>query len=153
MSDPAPPVNYVFTTTFTQGPPNSRGTLNASGFFDPVPPRNPDTDKRTIKVNDTVTFKFSGTATDPQNTPVVSASAFIAICKGELKGQVAPVGSTKVTSPVNGVTMTMTDDSIGFWGFTISFAVDFTDPQGNVVSSEFFYLPDPEVDVETGTGG
>jgi|GEM_PF-2259585 len=147
MSDP---VSYTFTTFFNQGDPQSRATVSATGKFTPEPPRSPINNKRVLNVGDTVTFNFKGTATDPANTVTVTASAFIAICKGELGNGKAAVGTAKTVCPVDGVTMTMSEDSLGFWGFTISFTADFTDPSGNVVSSEFFYLPDPEVDVQSG---
>ncbi|MFZ3001312.1 MAG: hypothetical protein WA071_13370 [Undibacterium umbellatum] len=150
MSDP---VNYTFTTFFNQGAPQSRATVSATGKFTPEPPRSQVNNKRILNVGDTVTFNFKGTATDPNNTATVTASAFIAICKGELANGKAAVGTAKTVCPVDGVTITIADDSLGFWGFTISFTADFTDPSGNVVSSEFFYLPDPEVDVESGGGG
>ncbi|MCH8618002.1 hypothetical protein [Undibacterium sp. TS12] len=144
-------VNYTFTTFFNQGDPQSRGTISATGKFNPEPPRDPVSHKHVLNVGDTVLFNFQGTPTYPSNTFTVTASAFIAICKGILSnGQSATIGTTKTACPVDGVTMTMTEDSLGFWGFTISFTADFTDPSGNVVSSEFFYLPDPEVDVQTG---
>ncbi len=149
MSDP---VNYTFTTFFNQGDPQSRATVSATGKFTPEPPRSPVNNKRVLNVGDTVTFNFKGTATDPANTATVTASAFIAICKAELENGKAVVGTAKTACPVDGVTMTMNEDSLGFWGFTISFTADFTDSTGNVVSSEFFYLPDPEVDVESGGG-
>lgn len=152
MSNPTPPVNYTFTTVFLQGIPGSRVTYPAVGSFNPVPPINPTTGKHTLNVGDTVTFQFQGAATNPNNTATVTSSAFIAICKSAIGSAGAAKGTTKTSCPVDGVTMTMTDDSIGFWGFTISFTADFTDSSGNVLSSEFFYLPDPEVDVETGGG-
>lgn len=148
------PVNYTFTTFFAQGNPESRATISATGKFSPEPPRSPINNKRVLNVGDTVTFNFSGTATDPNNTVTVTASAFIAICKGILSnGKEAPIGTAKTACPVDGITMTMSEDSLGFWGFSISFTADFTDPAGNVISSEFFYLPDPEVDIQTGGGG
>ncbi|MFZ6710228.1 hypothetical protein [Undibacterium sp. TC9W] len=150
MSDP---VNYTFTTFFNQGDPQSRATVSATGKFTPEPPRSPLNNKRVLNVGDTVTFKFLGTPTDPSNTVTVTASAFIAICKGILSnGKEAPIGTAKTICPVDGITITMTDDSLGFWGFTISFTADFTDASGTVISSEFFYLPDPEVDIQTGGG-
>lgn len=149
MSDP---VNYTFTTFFNQGNPQNRATVSATGKFTPEPPISPVNNKRVLNVGDTVTFNFKGTATDPANTVTVTASAFIAICKAELENGKAAVGTAKTACPVDGVTMTMNEDSLGFWGFTISFTADFTNPAGDVVSSEFFYLPDPEVDVEAGGG-
>lgn len=154
MSDPVPPVNYTFTTFFNQGNPQSRATISATGKFTPEPARSPLNNKRVLNVGDTVTFNFNGTATDPANSATVTASAFIAICKGILtNGKTAPIGTAKTACPVDGITITITDDSLGFWGFTISFTADFTDISGNVISSEFFYLPDPEVDIEVGGGG
>ncbi|MFZ6638510.1 hypothetical protein ACO0LL_02150 [Undibacterium sp. TC4M20W] len=154
MSDPVPPVNYIFTTLFNQGDPQSRATVSAIGKFTPEPPRSQINNKRILKVGDTVTFNFQGKPSDPNNTVTVTASAFIAICKGILSdGKEAPVGTAKTLCPVDGVTIAISDDSLGFWGFTISFTADFIDPSGNVVSSEFFYLPDPEVDVTAGGGG
>ena len=151
MSDPVAPVNYTFTTFFNQGNPQSRTTVSASGKFSPPLPISTTTGRRYLCVNDTVTFKFSGTPTNPEDTVSVTASAFIAICKGlQPNGQPNIVGTAATACPVDGVTITMTKDSIGFWGFTISFSADFKDSSGNVLSSEFFYLPDPEVDVETG---
>lgn len=146
-------VHYTFTTFFNQGDPQSRATVSATGKFNPEPPRSPINNKRVLNVGDTVTFDFKGTPTDPSNSVTVTASAFIAICKGVLSnGKTAPIGTAKTACPVDGVTMTMTEDSLGFWGFTISFTADFTDPSGNVISSQFFYLPDPEVDVTAGAG-
>jgi len=154
MSDPAPPINYTFTTYFNQGNPQSRATVSATGKFSPPLPISTTTSHRYLCVGDTVTFVFSGTPTNPQDTVNVTASAFIAICKGKQpNGQPDVVGTSVTACPVDGVTMTMTADSIGFWGFTISFSADFKDASGNIVSSEFFYLPDPEVDVEVGGGG
>lgn len=150
MSDP---VNYTFTTFFNQGKPQSRATVSAVGKFSPTLPVNPTTGRHYLNVGDKVTFQFSGTATDPANTASVTASAFIAICKGaQPDGEPNVVGTTATACPVDGVTLTMTQDSIGFWGFTISFSADFKDPSGNVINSGFFYLPDPEVDVEAGGG-
>lgn len=147
------PVHYTFTTFFSQGNPQNRATVSATGKFTPLPPKSPANNKPILNVNDTVTFKFSGTATDPNNTVTVTASAFIAICKGILSnGKAAPVGTAKTICPIDGVTITISEDSLGFWGFTISFTADFTDPSGEVISSEFFYLPDPEVDIEVGGG-
>ncbi|BBB64333.1 hypothetical protein UNDYM_0080 [Undibacterium sp. YM2] len=154
MSDPAPPVNYTFTTYFNQGDPQSRATVSATGRFTPPLPINTQTGHRYLNVDDTVTFAFSGTPTNPGDTVSVTASAFIAICKGtQPNGEPNVVGTTATACPVDGVTITLTKDSIGFWGFTISFSADFKDSNGNVVSSEFFYLPDPEVDIETRGGG
>jgi hypothetical protein len=154
MSDPVPPVNYTFTTYFSQGNPQSRATVSATGKFSPPLQTNTLTNRRYLCVNDTITFAFVGTPTNPEDTVSVTASAFIAICKAEQpKGQPNVVGTSVAVCPVDGVTMTMTKDSIGFWGFTISFSADFKDASGNVISSEFFYLPDPEVDVEAGNGG
>ncbi|BBB58365.1 hypothetical protein UNDKW_0092 [Undibacterium sp. KW1] len=154
MSDPKPPVNYTFTTYFNQGIPQSRATVSAHGKFSPVLPTDTTTGRPYLCVGDTVTFNFVGTPTNPQDTVTVTASAFIAICKGKQpNGESNVVGTSVTACPVDGATMTMSADSIGFWGFTISFSADFKDSSGNVISSEFFYLPDPEVDVESGSGG
>ncbi|MFZ6757343.1 hypothetical protein ACO0K9_08975 [Undibacterium sp. Ji50W] len=150
MSDP---VHYTFTTIFNQGNPQSRATVSATGQFSPPLPISTITGRSYLCVNDTITFAFLGTATNPQDTVTVTASAFIAICKGaQPNGQPNVVGTAATISPIDGMTITMTADSIGFWGFTISFSADFKNASGDMVSSEFFYLPDPEVDVESGAG-
>lgn len=145
MSDPVPPT-YTFTTNYTQG------TRTASGSFNPTPPTGVN-GKPLIKVGDTVKFLFVGTPSNTSDTATVSASAFIAICKGILiNGQTDPVGTAKTVTPIDGATLTMGADSVGYWGFAISFTANFTNAAGEVQGTEFFYLPDPEVDIETGSG-